>query len=202
MYNSDWSFLTYDLTGTYFDDKWWIEGGTDHGFIDSTLAIDSKITYDVYFLSVDRVLNDEWGVMGGVYQTNFSDSNSRLKFIEMVTYSPSYLDGIYFQAKFSQEGSDFNPPEYFAPDSKEQRMYYVKYVTRFWDDEFVFKGHVGMGRQNIDDTEWEHADDIRLAVYGDIRENLNGEVFFQTTSDGGEYDYRWNHFGVRLDYLF
>jgi len=52
FYNSNWDLLTYDITGGWFDDKWYVEGSFYHGFVESTLAIDEEITGDSYTVSV------------------------------------------------------------------------------------------------------------------------------------------------------
>lgn len=199
--SDEWSPLTGDVSAVWTHTPYRLEVFYERSIVDSIRAINSEIISNTFGVSLDYSLTDEWLLTGVLYYQDITDGNGRTGETIQLTYSPKRIEGFYTKLRGKFRQSDFNPPEYFAPQTYERYDLLFGYKRSFDSDNWVGYVEAGPGIQVIENIS-EFAYEYKVGVYGWITQSWKLNAFYGGTTDGGEEDYTYNWGGVQLNYYW
>lgn len=184
---------------------WRFEAGTGRSIVDSINAIDSIITVTSNSASVDWNFANDWTATASTVQQLFSDENTKSTYVARLIKTSSWLYGLNYQGYYRFSDSDFNPAQYFAPQSQHRAMAGIGYNRAFLNDKFLFRSTVLYGKQWDDFTD-SKALELKLSVRGYVTDNFYSSVDYIYTNDNGNInsgvDYWYEVFYINLHYYF
>jgi hypothetical protein len=182
-------------------ERWRVEAFAERSMVESQLAMDDEIMWNLYGVGVDYIINETFTLVGLYSFTDSSDGNTRDTEEIGLVYSPQWAPKWYakFRLKWSQ--SDFDPIEYFAPEEYEKYDVLFSYTTGFAGDQGLFVIQFAPGWQIID-GEGEIAYEYRIILNYLFTRNWEIESFIAGVNDEGTDRYRYNWGGIQLNYNF
>ncbi len=199
----DWDPVIYAINAVYKPDSHWrIESYVERELVDSIDAIEAENSFLVGGVVVDYNFLEEYTLVAGTSRQRFKDKNNRDAWLAQFMYSPKWFEGFTFKLEAKESKADFNPPEYFAPDTHKQYFAILRYMTaldskRLW----WLRLEGGPGKQYINDIK-EDAMKYRIDIEGPITQSFNMDMYYGCTSDGGEEDYEYCYGGAALQYYW
>ena len=199
----EWDPVLFGLNAVFQpDESWRLEAYIERELIDSIAAINDENSFIVGGMVVDYAFLQEFTLVAGVSQQQFKDDNRKKGWLAQFLYSPGWFKGFTAKLEARESSADFNPPEYFAPDSHEQYFIILRYITALDNNKLWWlRLEGGPGRQTIDDVD-ESAAKYRIDLEGPITQSFNLDLYYGCTSDGGEDHYEYCYGGAELHYLW
>jgi len=203
MDGDSWAPELYNATLVHtLNRKWKIDGYIDKEILDTASAIAKQYTIKTYGATADYTVNEIHAVAAGVYKQSIPDANSRTGSLLQYTYRPAWFEDGYFRLRAKQRNSDFDPIEYFSPDSLKQKHAIVGYESVIDQERnIIFKAELGQGRQIINGVS-ESAEEYILGLRGWIGNETYMDSYYGCTSDGGTSDYSYCYGRVVFNYLW
>jgi hypothetical protein len=180
----------------------------ERNIVDTTRAIEQKLTVETYGLSSDYRLHPEWTVVGAYFRQDFSDRNERIGKVARLLWEITPLPWLIAELNYKELDADFNGDGYFSPDELTESLALVTFRGTIFKESHALQLQIGGGEQTINR---EFSQDLYLAEFkarGWFTESIGheftigckntGDVSFAAQAD----DYRYCYSRLQLHHVW
>ncbi len=208
-FNSDWSSAYMNL---YYRQMnylpWYYEASYERSIVDAITAVKNHIYVDTYSVSMDIPVQQRWTGVAGVIVQSFSDANQKSGGILKLIYTFDRPQGLNTSVVFKQLNARQPGTGYFSPDSQQQLYLEARYARAIWQDNYVFRAAVSLGRETINSEIDNNLLRYEIALKGWLTQSNNLELRAGCSNAGDvlssneESNYRFCSVNVNLTYVF